>query len=340
MIRYEVVGLLYTMTCPLTCAHCIVESSPKAQGKMKKEVAEGYLRVIPKYSDTVCFTGGEPFLYFNEVLDLVRQAKALGLKITMVSGAGWVRVDKAEIARERVSLLKEAGLNSLCISWDEYHEAGAPREQPLLLASLANECGLQVLVRSVIPATCNYQEQEKVFAGIPIHYQPVKLIQLGAAKKLPKEQFYQYDGLPRGRCSVVYSPAIEPDGNVYACCGPGRFSLPSSPLILGNTNREDLDTIFARATADPIFEALALVGPYGLHEILKDTPAMKDHFHPRRQYSSICDLCIDICDTPELVATLHERMNEADSKALLVAARLWYAENQRRESCGHAISNA
>ncbi len=339
MIRYEVVGLLYTRTCPLSCAHCIIESSPKATGKMKKEVAARYLEVIPKYSDTVCFTGGEPFLYFNEVLELTKLATAVGLRTTIVSGAGWVRVDKEEIARERVTLLKEAGLDSLCISWDDYHEQWSPKEQAILLAQLAHETGIKISVRSVVPATCTYKGQEKIFEGVPIQYQPVRLIRLGSAKALPKEQFYYADELPRGRCSIVLSPAIEPDGNVYACCGPGRFSLRPSPLILGNTNEEDLDTIFARSVDDPVIEALNLVGPYGLYQILKDTPELKQHFHQRREYSSICDLCLDLCDTPELVAALRKRMHSNDAKALLVAAQLWHMESKRRQSCGHALPN-
>jgi MoaA/NifB/PqqE/SkfB family radical SAM enzyme len=306
---------------------------------MKKEVAARYLEVIPKYSDTVCFTGGEPFLYFNEVLELTKLATAVGLRTTIVSGAGWVRVDKEEIARERVTLLKEAGLDSLCISWDDYHEQWSPKEQAILLAQLAHETGIKISVRSVVPATCTYKGQEKIFEGVPIQYQPVRLIRLGSAKALPKEQFYYADELPRGRCSIVLSPAIEPDGNVYACCGPGRFSLRPSPLILGNTNEEDLDTIFARSVDDPVIEALNLVGPYGLYQILKDTPELKQHFHQRREYSSICDLCLDLCDTPELVAALRKRMHSNDAKALLVAAQLWHMESKRRQSCGHALPN-
>jgi len=51
MIRYATIGLLYTRTCPLSCRHCIIESSPKAQEKMSQSLASEYIKVIPQFSD-------------------------------------------------------------------------------------------------------------------------------------------------------------------------------------------------------------------------------------------------------------------------------------------------
>ena len=320
MIRHRTIGLLYTRTCPLQCRHCIIESSPKATGKMEKAAAADYLRTIARYSDQVCFTGGEPMLYYTEIVELVALAVELGLTVSMVSGAGWVRTDKAHIARERVAALREAGLTSLCISWDQYHEEFSPCENAELLASLAVEHGLQLIVRGVAPATQPRPYPTTAFGRFPAEFRG--LVKLGSATRLPQEQFVRLSTMPAGSCDVVLSPVIEPDGNVYACCGPSRFSHASSPLILGNVYDESLDTILDRGARDPILKALLLVGPLGLHNLLKGTPIYKEVFRQRSHYSSICDLCLDLTDVPAIVTALRARLTESDGRAMLMAAEM------------------
>lgn len=338
MIQYATVGLCYTRTCPLNCADCIIESSPKVQGKMEKTVARGYLEALRKYSPEVCFTGGEPMLYFNEVVELTAEATEMGLRPTMVTGAGWVSLDKPYIARERIERLADAGMKKICVSWDQYHEQFSPREKAQLVVDLVTESGMECAVRGVIPSTCDWRTQAAPWEGKPVDYEPVKLIKLGAAKALPSDQFYWEEQMPRGVCSIVLTPVVEPDGMVYACCGPGRYALKPSPLILGNANEEPLDAIFERAVRNPVLEALELIGPYGMIQLLKDHPATKQHFYQRPRYTGICELCLDITDTPELVAALNTRLADADAQMLLAAARLWLREDRRRrKACGHVI---
>jgi Radical SAM superfamily/4Fe-4S single cluster domain/Iron-sulfur cluster-binding domain len=337
MIHYLTVGLCYTRTCPLKCADCIIESSPQVRGKMSKASAHRYLEPILQFSPEVCFTGGEPMLYYSEVLELAQAARAMGLGTTMVTGAGWVSLEKPEIARERIFRLAEAGMRLVCVSWDQYHEEFAPREKAQLVVDLALEAGMEVSVRGVIPATADWRAQSRCWAGQPVKYEPVKLIKLGAAKSLPSDQFYWKEELPKGLCTIVLTPVIEPDGTVYACCGPGRYALRPSPLVLGNANEELLEEIFARAANDPVLEALSLIGPYGMTQLLQEHPATKEHFYRRPKYTGICELCLDITDSPELVAALRTRLADADAQRLLTAARMWLQEDRRRrKSCGHA----
>jgi MoaA/NifB/PqqE/SkfB family radical SAM enzyme len=323
MLQYKAIGLLYTRTCPLACRHCIIESSPKATGKMLPTEAEQYLQTIARFAPEVCFTGGEPMLYYNEILPLVRQATELGLLVSMVSGAGWVRVAKEPIARDRMQTLREAGLEKLCISWDEYHEEFSPRAQAALLAKLATEAGIEVSVRGVVPANRTEPREKTMFGEIRAEYQ--SLVQLGSAKSLPDAQFFKYHEPPRGSCNVVLSPVVEPDGNVYACCGPGRFSKGSSPLLLGNAQKESLDSIFSRSVRDPMLIALSLVGPFGLYKLLQTMPEYEKDFVQREHYNNICDVCLDMTNVPAVVASLRAKLNQRDAQAMLAAARLMQA---------------
>jgi hypothetical protein len=329
MLQYTTVGLLYTRTCPLACRHCIIESSPKAEGKMRQDTAAEYLRTITAYSKEVCFTGGEPLLYYTEVVELIRFAVSLGLETSVVSGAGWVRVDKTEIARERVRGLKEAGLKKLCISWDQYHEEFSPRAQAELLASLAQEFEIEVVVRGVVPANRRDARPKTVFGGVAAEFQ--SLIQLGTARTLPEEQFLKLDEPPRGACSTVLTPSIEPDGNVYACCGPARFGKTGSPLLLGNTGEESLGAILERGRRDPILKAISLVGPFGLYQLLKKTDRYEEVFQRRRHYNNMCDLCLDMTDLPDVVTRLRARLSDADGRAMLMAAEMLQRKKAAQE---------
>jgi hypothetical protein len=333
MIRYDVVGLMYTRTCPLACRDCIVSSSPKAKGKMDPAVARAYLEVIPTYSDSVCFTGGEPMLYYNEVAPLIREAKQIGLKVSMVTGAGWARVSKKQIARDRIFGLKDAGLDTLCVSWDVYHEEFSDPENALLVLELAKEAGLRSVVRGVMPATGPIARIEEKLIAIKIGYQKVPVVRLGSAATLPDDHFTFTEESPAGGCSVIYSPVVEPDGMVYACCGPSRWSKPTSPLFLGSTDDEDLDTIFNRAVRDPLLEALATIGPYGLMRLIKDDPSIQDILPIRAQgYTGMCELCLDLNNIPEIVEHIRERLSTFQMRTMINAAMLYQsASNELKE---------
>jgi len=112
---------------------------------MQLDQVSGYLKVIPAFAQGVCFTGGEPMLYYRDILKLLPQARDLGLQTSLVTGAGWVRGESS--TRARMKALAEAGLHHVCISWDRYHEEFSARERPLRLARLAIEAGIGVAVR-------------------------------------------------------------------------------------------------------------------------------------------------------------------------------------------------
>jgi MoaA/NifB/PqqE/SkfB family radical SAM enzyme len=322
MIRYSVVGILYTRTCPLSCRHCIISSSPRATEKMTTQMASDLIDQIPEFCDSVCFTGGEPLLYYNEILPLIRQARSLGLRTSLVTGAGWVSTSKPEIAKARMRGLKEAGLQTLCVSWDVYHEEYSRPENAQLLIEEAKAVGIPVTVRGVVSADGAKAEIEDKLVSIQVNYEKIPVIRLGHAEGLPEEHFVFTPTISRGGCSTVLTPVIEPDGHVYACCGPSRGSDRSSPLVLGNVFDEPLESILARAQEDPILEAIERIGPYGLFQLVKDSPGLRDILPKRAAYTGICELCLDLCNIPEVVQRLRERLSDRDAKALVAAARM------------------
>lgn len=326
MRKYKVIGVMYTRGCPLACEHCITESSPEVKERMRLRQARDYLPTIASFCSEFGITGGEPFLHYRDIAVLIRDAKKLGLKTYVVTGAGWVK-DEAQ-TRSRVKLLVDAGLNGLNISWDQFHEAFSTPEKATMLARIAVEAGLYVSVRAVISAIRTKEEEQAKFAGLPVKLAATRLVRLGRAASLPTSHFEVSDQLPQGNCGVVSSPVIEPDGSVYACCGPAKYGGRPSPLLLGDATKEPLDDILARGLKDPILETIHNLGPYGLFQLLKDHPVGRERFKARSTYTGICELCLDITSDPELVSALRERLLEKDVQRLVVASGLWRMKNK------------
>jgi hypothetical protein len=332
MIRHHVIGLLYTRTCPLACAHCISESSPRAKGHMRPEQALRYLPAIRRYTDHVCFTGGEPLLFHRDIAKITPAARAMGLEVSLVTAGGWVTGEA--MARERIRELAAAGLNHIVISWDAYHEAFASRENVRRLVEAACEAGITVEVRAALPAFGHAEEYQAPFQNLPVRSETSWLAKLGTAKSLPDEHFHWSEAPPKGICTTVRRPVIEPDGMVYACCGPGHFARRGSPLVLGNAEEEPLEDILARGAADPILEAISLIGPHGLYRLLQSRPGGAG-IEERSRYSGVCELCLDINGSPEAVAALRERLECSDAQILLAAARMW-AQRKAAEAAAAA----
>lgn len=329
MIRHQVIGLMYTRTCPLACRHCITESSPQTKGRMTVEQARRYIPAIARFTDVLCFTGGEALLYYREILALTAEVRAAGLQVSVVTGAGWVKSES--MARSRLKALQAAGVGSLIVSWDGYHEEFAPRENALTVVRLACELGLRVTLRTITRADGGRDEFHAPFAAFPIQFEASTVVPLGSAAGLKAEHFPASEEPPKGVCGVVTLPVIEPDGTVYACCGPGHFSSSTSPLRLGNAEQEPLEDILARGSADPILEAISLIGPHGLYTLLQGDAEAARRFQPRRKYSGICELCLDINNSPPLVAALRRRLNERDAQIMLAAARMWAKRAPRQQ---------
>jgi Radical SAM superfamily/4Fe-4S single cluster domain len=332
---------MYTRTCPLACEHCITESSPQVKEQMRLRQARNYLQAIAGFSSALCFTGGEPFLYYRQMAVLIREAKTLGLETHIVTGAGWVREE--DQTRSRIKLLVDAGLDGLNISWDQYHEAFSTPERAVMLARIAIESGLDVKVRAVTSATRGIEEDQAIFAGLSVELQATQIVRLGRAASLPATHFMFSDKPPKGSCGVVFSPVVEPDGSVYACCGPSKYGRKPSPLFLGDATAEPLEDILARGLKDPILEIIYNLGPYGLHQLLKDHPFGRERFKARSVYTGICELCLDITNDPELVSALRERLLDKDAQRLLAVSALWRikkAEGKKAEGEALPVSPA
>ena len=101
MVSFPTIALLYSRACPLACADCITESSPKAVGKMDFQLATRLIDSAAGFTNLISFTGGEPLSHFDEVLQLIRRAVQNGFRTGIVTGGGWLKKKKTLVPNFR-----------------------------------------------------------------------------------------------------------------------------------------------------------------------------------------------------------------------------------------------
>ncbi len=312
---WKTVGLMYTRRCPLACGHCVTRSSPGAEGKMDPRDAARYIGEAARVSTQLCFTGGEPLLYPEEIQRLVALASQLGLRVSLVTGCGWAKDE--ERVEPVLSELAEAGLRQLVISWDPFHEVFLRREAAVRVAQTAANLGLRPIIRSAFRASDSPEARADYyaeFASFAQGHEAAEVLPVGRAASLPVESFDWSSGPPAGFCPSVVLPVVRWDGTVYACCGPSLEAKPGSPLILGNALEEPLDRILARGASDPVLHAIYAIGPRAMGKLIEQGNGLSS-----QRFSGICQVCLKLTNDPSFVTKIRERLADPEIRLVLAA---------------------
>ena len=153
-------GLLLTYKCNAKCEFCYYNCSPQQGSALHSEAKNGGLMpvdmainawqslkelagdsapAVNKVEPKVHITGGEPFLYWEHLVEILREAKGNNLgSVDMIETNGFWAVDE-KIVKERIKLLDELGMSRLKISCDPFHQEYVDIELVRRLAKTAKE---------------------------------------------------------------------------------------------------------------------------------------------------------------------------------------------------------
>ena len=132
-IPYQLV-IQYTDRCNAQCPQCGMRAS---ENYRRSTLSMDKVKRIIDYAATqgvkaISFTGGEPFLYFDEIVSLLKYAKEAGIKYTRTGTNGFMFTESDSVNyRSRITKIAEsladAGIYTLWISLDSavpaLHEA-------------------------------------------------------------------------------------------------------------------------------------------------------------------------------------------------------------------------
>ncbi len=101
-----------TNRCNLKCVHCYAEATTQtAEGELTTEEAKRFIDDVAEYNAPVLlFSGGEPFMR-DDLFELARYAKSLGLRPVISTNGTLITEEKARLA-------KEAGIMYIGVSLD------------------------------------------------------------------------------------------------------------------------------------------------------------------------------------------------------------------------------
>lgn len=310
-------AIMLTRRCNMECAHCSVESGPRAgtEGPPLAELLESVRSAAAAGVDSVNVTGGEPMLREREVLEVLRECRRLGIATRMTTNGFWGRTP--ERARRTLAELVEAGISGMTVSYDRFHAAfqGPEPVVNIARAAMASQFMLDVNVTRL----ADDEEIEGLvapFASLPcVRLRFYDVQPVGAARNLPGIQLRsEVDGF----CNACDIPALTDDGRLTACNGPSYFLPPGNPLAIGSLAETTLGALLERHREDAILETIRTEGPTGLRDALREIPEFES-FEFKDRYSGMCELCHHITSSPDAVAALRVALSSPGREAQRVA---------------------
>lgn len=331
-------AIMLTRRCNMACAHCSVESGPKAgeKGPPLEELLGAVRDAAESGVRAVIVTGGEPMLRERVALEVVRECRRLGVGTRVATNGFWGRTP--ERARRTLAALLDAGLNGLTVSYDRFHAAFQGPEPVVHIAWAAAALGFSIDVN--VTRLADDEEIEALVApfadlpGVRLRFYDVQPV--GAARQLPGAELRSE---VEGFCSACGIPALTDDGRVTACNGPSYFLPPGNPLAIGSLEEAPLGDLLARHRDDPILDTIRTEGPGGLRDTLRTIPGFES-FPFRDCYNGMCELCHHVTSSPEAVAALRIALSSPERAAQRVARQRLIEEERGGRTLSRSHANS
>lgn len=328
-VKHSQLVLTVSFRCNARCRICLSNCGPARQRILTVDEA---IHIIDQAAelDTVVdvgFAGGEVFLpsCYPVMLDTARYIAArFGTPLSASTNAFWAK-DRAA-ATKILEPLVQAGLSTLLVSCDEFHQETIPLERVGIALSVAEEMGVRLTVQTIrrrnSPRAKDYRDRLGL-ADTDIRWIDNPLTPVGRAlTAIPSGDLELRPEIPIGHCTVLRILIIDPNGTVRPCCGAG---LVVDRLAVGNIWSEGLAPIIRRIEVDPVLTTLGLWGgPLGL---ARQLAVLGRPQFVERKYTSACHACSSILSDPEALAML-ERFFSENLEAIL-AHNAW-AEDELR----------
>jgi len=307
-MKFENLVLILTLKCNARCSFCCVNSGPERKERMDLKDASKYIEQARKI-DTfkhISITGGEPLLFFNDVLTVLAKAKSLGFPTSVITNGFW-GTSKDE-ALKILEKLIHAGLSYMSVSCDIFHQEFVPFERvENVLAALKELNFPATIAYTQVPGfedVNKYIKFEK-YPNLKIYQGPV--IPVGRGYDIPVEQFNtQKDVEPEqlGMCVYNKTMTIDPMGRVFPCCAVGG---DTDYITLGNANSQSISELINEANGRSFLKLIERKGSKDLIEIIKK---YDPDFNIKKRFVSICHLCDYLSNNNEI----RTRMNKSLEK--------------------------
>ncbi|MCL2840759.1 MAG: radical SAM protein [Defluviitaleaceae bacterium] len=285
-MKYDSMGISVTNECDISCSMCCQSNNQPLGVVEYKKISE----YIKSAKDTpikyIGFSGGEAFLHFDLLKDLISLSSALGKSSTVMTNGFWASdYSKTE---NYLSELKKAGLNSCGLSYDEFHAKYVHEENIKNIIRAAKKIKLHVTIQSVILKDSNIGEWinkiGNVLNGISVLFTNCHPVGR-AAKNIGADRYIRAlssRGLlcvKNGIFSVGHTGVIRP------CCFP---EISETELEAGNIGNQNVLQTLKTLKNNPY---LYLLRNYGFDYFINIVEKNALDITIPEQVVSNCELC-------------------------------------------------
>jgi len=270
-----------TDACNLHCKHCFVNRTPN---RLNIEDAITFIKNCKGTTiDTIGFSGGEPFLYLDFILNITKAAIENDFMFDqiMTNGDWWNTEDDLKSTLQKVY---DAGYDGkIGLSWDKFH--GQSKERMETFIKCVNQIFGEdsVNIQSVIDEN---GEKAEPLEGVANQYFLPQTFPGHSGKAWQSKKWFK-DDLCQGPGNIFY---IHPNGNVAPCCG---FANENEQLFIG-TIKDSFATLMENAGKNQLIEICFNKGLGKYRKELKKKLRKAGKKYPGK-CGDICSFCDYVC---------------------------------------------
>ena len=288
----------YSTRCNIRCEHCVAKGDIPDSRKMNHDKAKEIIGEMARANvGGISFSAGEPFLYINEISELVKLCGQLGIYTRIVTNSFWAKT--AAASDRLVSELKENGLCQLRLSYSRWHQKNINRNNVLNAARSCRKIGLNYYISFVTDFSREDDQYEEFLRNHCLTFFPEPLIYAGRAESFKRRSIltdYQ------ANCCDM-NPYLTPDLDMYACCDAGSHFSETNFFYLGKLNGSTVEQLFTKSETDRLHNLIRTMGITNIASFA----GMKAR--EIITYSK-CELCRKLFNSPETLARLRTEVSQ------------------------------
>lgn len=284
----------YSTRCNIRCAHCVAAGEVVREQKMDLARAKEAICELAEAGVTgISFTAGEPFIYFDDLLELVDLCRQWKIYSRIVTNSFWAK--SPEKAIKKIFMLKESGVSQLRLSYSRWHQQHVSRQNVLNAAKGCKTLGLDYFISFVTDFSKDDESYEQFLRDNKLKFFPEPVIYAGRADSFGRrELFTDYQ---ENRCAM--NPYLAPNMDMYACCDAGSHFDTTNFFLLGNLKNSSVDQLFKKSENCPLYNCIRRIG---ISSIASFAGVKSREIVTYRK----CELCKKMFDSPEMLQRLEE----------------------------------
>ncbi|MCL2399694.1 MAG: radical SAM protein [Defluviitaleaceae bacterium] len=295
-MRYTSIGYQLTDKCNAACKGCCESANPQLNGKLDIGLILKSIDSIKDIEDikNIGLTGGEPFLYVEDVLTVAEACKKINRNFVVTTNAFWG--ESYEYAFGVLSQLKKNNLSSIVVSVDSFHSEYISVESVKNVLNACMELGIVRQIQATSTKSSLSQTDEilaKLGQGkMDSVVVNSSLLPVGRAKEnINPEDFFTRKLLKAALCHYQNGFFIAVDGKAVPCCSPSCFGIPFN---FGNIYNNSIKEILENMYENKLMRTIISEGFSNLLKIAKE----KWEYIESNEYVNVCHLCHDLlCDS-------------------------------------------